>query len=373
MRPENFNELIKAAREHPDMIGALASIGYELKYIGRGRRGDKYKISTAQGISGDMSSVVFCANYDGTWVAIDNKERSDEKYLSAIDALRELFKMSFDEAVYALTGTAPVERKRETRQPKPFVKPPEPTALKPFVLPEKRPQSSWKGIEYLSKDRLIPLPIVRKLFDLGLIYMPLLMSENREKPIDYIAWKCNDEYGKTVGCEYEATFKYSGQRRYKHIVSGSDQRYGFHFKNNVSEVTANTPIYFCESAVDALSLLTLKNYPGVYVSLSGLKDTMFLHMTKTLGGIPVICTDNDEAGNRFRKKYERYDTMIPEYGKDWNEELEYRVVNDLDYELKEFSTLTPKDIQEFLKKQAQNTLDAARAEPEHSASPRIKV
>lgn len=350
-RPKNFEELLENAKRQPDMIGALASIGVELKHQGHSKYGEHYKISTARGIEGDLSSVVFCANYDGTWVAIDNKERSGKKTLDSIGILTELFGMDFDSAVYALTGTAPMDGRTEYRAPKPVVKLPEARPPEPFVLPEKRPQSSWRGIEYLSEDRLIPALIARELFDLGIIYMPLVLSENTEKPIDLLAWKCKNENGSTVGCEYEATFKYPGQRRYKHIVAGSDQRYGFHFKNLVSEITANTQIYFCESAVDALSLLTLKNYPGVYVSLSGLKDSMFLHMTKTFGGTPVICTDNDDAGNRFRNKY-ACKTLIPEYGKDWNEELQYRVIHGLDYALKEISTLTAEDIESFLETEA---------------------
>ncbi len=65
---------------------------------------------------------------------------------------------------------------------------------------------------------------------------------------------------------------------------------------------------------------------GAYVSLDGLKDVTLISMTKCLGGRPVICTDNDKGGNRFREKYVvgmGYDTLIPNelYGKDWNDEL----------------------------------------------------
>lgn len=354
MRPKNFEELLQTAKKQPDLMGALSSIGVELKRIGHSRRGEQYKVSTAKGISDDFSSIIFCQNYDGTWVAIDNKERTGKKYLDAITVLTELYEMDFDSAVYALTGTAPVEE-RSTYRPsvKPSISPPThpvQVPVEPFILPEKRPQSSWKGIRYLTKDRLIPEGVARNFFNLGLIYMPTIISEKKKKPFDCVGFVVLDENKLPVGCEADATFILPGKHRFKMIVENSDQRYGFSFKNNVSEITAYTPIYFCESAVDAISLFCLTNYPGVYVSMSGLKDSLLLHTVERIGGLPVICTDNDDGGNRFRKKFSTYDTMIPEYGKDWNEELQYRVVNGMDYALKEESTLTFRDIQDFLKK-----------------------
>ena len=82
--------------------------------------------------------------------------------------------------------------------------------------------------------------------------------------------------------------------------------------------------------------------------MSGVKDMTLEHMTGVLKGVPVICTDNDDGGNRFRIKYRAYDTLTPEYGKDWNDELRYRVCHDLNYALKADSTLKPEDIQKFL-------------------------
>ena len=68
--------------------------------------------------------------------------------------------------------------------------------------------------------------------------------------------------------------------------------------------------------------------------MCGLKDETFEHMQKMLGGKPVLCVDNDEAGNRFRKKYPSCETLYPQNGKDWNDELKYRVLHGLDYALK---------------------------------------
>lgn len=215
-------------------------------------------------------------------------------------------------------------------------------------------------MKYLTKDRLIPEGVVRSFFDLGLIYMPTIRSEKTGKTYDCVGFKVMNERKEVIGLEADATFVLPGKSRFKQILEGSDQRYGFSFKNNVTEITARTPIYFCESAVDAISLFCLTNYPGIYVSMSGVKDSLMKHMTEVIGGHPVICTDDDEGGNRFRKKFPDYDTMIPEYGKDWNEELQYRVVKNLDYALKDESTLKPDDIVNFLaQKQAHREAEQA--------------
>ena len=359
MRPKNFQELLRAAKDRPDLLSALSSIGVERKRVGRSRYGEQYKVSTVRGIEGDLSSVVFCANDDGSWVAIDNKERTGRKTLDAIGVLTQLFGMDFDSAVYALTGTSPVESRGEYRAPVKVALPAPAAPAEPFVLPEKVPQSSWKGVKYLTKERLIPEPIIRTLFDQGVIYMPTVLTKDKMKKICCVGFKVLDETGKVVGCEADATYVAPGRSRFKMILENSDQRYGFHFKNNVDRIDPETPVYYCESAVDAISLLALKNLPGVYVSMSGVKDMLLRHMTDAFGGSPVICTDNDDGGNRFRRKFPEYATLIPEYGKDWNDELRYRVVHGLDYALKGESTLTKRDIQEYMENAAARSVKPA--------------
>ena len=72
-------------------------------------------------------------------------------------------------------------------------------------------------------------------------------------------------------------------------------------------------------------------------------------MAKFLGGTPVICTDNDVAGNRFRKRFPQYETLIPSLDQrtdseiraqgghpkaDWNINLQYRAATQRPPELK---------------------------------------
>jgi|GEM_PF-5531312 len=351
MRPGNFNDLIELARTRPDMMSALSSVGVKLKRIGRSRHGEQYKISTNKGVSGDYSSVVFCWNIDGSWIAIDNKERTGRKTLDSIGVMTDLFGLNFDEAVYALTGTCEVSGRRKIIEP--TSTPPLAPEVKRevFVLPERRQKQSWKGLRYLVNDRFIPEPVVKTLFEKGTIYMPYIESKRTKKPIDLVGFIAYDENHNPVSLEADATFIIPGKHRFKMLHEGSDQRYGFMFKNNIDLVQGKPKIYFCESAVDAMSLFTLKNLPGIYVSMTGLKDMMLNHMTNMFDGMPVICTDNDDAGNRFRRKFSTYEILVPEYGKDWNDELRYRVCQGLGYALKNDSTLSQKDIDKYLESQ----------------------
>lgn len=352
-RLNNFDELLEAAKRTPDLEGALASIGVELRQIGRSQYGIRYATSTQSGIAGDYSSVAFIHNYDGTWIAIDNKERTGRKELDAIGVLTKLYGLSFNEAVYALTGTS-AQAGIYQRAQKPIIpKAPTMTEQKEFVLPPKREKASWIGKKYLMNDRLLPKPIVDKAFELGVVYMPYIPYKQSEKPQNLIGWAMRDEHGNIVGLECEATFKTAGKPRYKHIVFGSNNFYGTKFSNNIDKLPEGmkVPIYFCESAVDAMSLLSLKNLSGIYVSMTGVKDSLVKNVCEKIGGFPVICCDRDEAGMRFRAQFPDAPTLYPEYGKDWNDELVYRVVHGMDYALKSAWQFSQDDVCGFLERQ----------------------
>ncbi|MCH5183678.1 MAG: hypothetical protein J1E00_05825 [Oscillospiraceae bacterium] len=61
-------------------------------------------------------------------------------------------------------------------------------------------------------------------------------------------------------------------------MAESDTRYGWKISNHVSEITKETKLFICESAIDAISLCCLTNAPGVYISMGGVKDIIFRHM-----------------------------------------------------------------------------------------------
>lgn len=319
-RPENFEELKKIAESSPDMIGALAQLGVELKYAGHNSRGsERYSISQRSHTPGDLSAVVFFHNGDGSWVAIDNKSRSGYGYLTAIGVLRNLFGQSYDDAVYMLSGGRP-------SLPPKAVKTTEKTAaVKHTVqkiefegLPEKA--NTKRTYAYLTKTRCIDPNMISSLMKQNLIYDGKLTGSVAVFPI-------YDENGKAVGADCNGTSTGIDSRtgkpiKFKHIVPGSDIHYAWRFGYNTDKITSGTPLFICESPIDAMSLCCLTKSPGIYISLAGssTKSETLDSMADKLGGKPVICTDNDEAGNKLRQMYPQYDTLIPK-NKDWNDDL----------------------------------------------------
>ena len=314
-----FAMLEETARCAPDLRGALAKLGFELKCMGRMRNGAvRWQTTSKPHIAEDLSAVVFAEQPNGTWVVIDNKERSGKKYMDAIDAMRLLFGYTYPGAIYALAGAqAPCLPKKEAPAP------PAPRISNGFVAPQKR-DGSRHVRAYLIKKRCIPQELVNRLIDTGHIYESNL-TYGEGKILPMAVFPVCDADKKMVGAECVGTY----YGRFKHTVANSNSLYGWSFCADIAEITPDTPIYFCESAIDAMSLYALRKLPGVYVSMDGLKDVTLISMTKCLGGRPVICTDNDKGGNRFREKYTvgmGYDTLIPNelYGKDWNDELQKR-------------------------------------------------
>lgn len=341
MRPKNFDELLEAARSRPMLPEALKQLGVEIKKVGHSRRTGSIRWQTTKksGHDGDLSSIVFFQKTDGSWAAVDNKQRTGKRDLDALGVLTNLFGVSFEDAVYMLSGGTPSMPPKTVAAPVPRAQaalPPEPVE---FVQPPKAATSNHAAA-YLIKTRLIPDRVVSKLLHLGAIYESSwhMIREStgkeltgKDRPV--MVFPILNEKREMVGADTGGTYSVG---RFKSIAEGSDPLYGWRFGNYVSasEITRDTKLYFCESPIDAISLYCITNAPGMYISMAGNKDITFEHMTKLLGGTPVICNDNDEAGNNFRKKYPQCETMVPEIGKDWNDELKYRVTHGLDYALK---------------------------------------
>ena len=329
--PENFDELLKSARERPLLPEALKQFGVELKPVGHGHGGSvRWQTTTKSGRSGDLSSVVFFENPDGSWVAFDNKQRSGKSALDAIGVLTNLFAVPFDGAVYMLTGGSPTLPPRTPTVPS--ARPIEPVKPKEVVFrPPVKAESDRHVFAYLTKSRLIPADTVSNLLRIGAIYEGNIKKEDGKELRNLLVFPIKNEKKEMVGADCCGTWS---SVRFKHIVEGSDPVYAWRIFNHTKEVSPDTRLFFCESAIDAISFLCLTNAPGVYLSMCGLKDETFEHMQKILGGKPILCVDNDEAGNRFRKKYPSCETLYPQNGKDWNDELKYRVLHDMDYALK---------------------------------------
>lgn len=322
MRDKNFEEKLKAARQRPDLMTALARIGFQLKRVGHGSKYNctEYRLSKEKGQSGDFSALVFCENADGTWRVLDNKQRYGRLAYDAIGCLTEFFGHSFDEAVYALAGEGVAVHRQA---PQLHERPKGAVHQADFILPEKTKSKYTNLFAYLC-SRGISNELISTLVKNELLYQTEMKTKSG-KLMPAIVFPIYDKDGKAVGADSCGTYSLEGFR-FKHIYEGSNPSFGWHFANHVAEVTENTPMFFCESPIDAMSLCLLTRYEGVYVSMAGCKDVTLDGMHKAYGGRPVICTDNDEGGNKFRSRYPNVLTLIPTQGKDWNDILKAKII-----------------------------------------------
>lgn len=325
---KEFDAAVKAARERPDVVGALSQLGFDLKPKGFTRQGARrWGTTSRQGHSDDLSSIAFCENPDGTWAIIDNKQRTGRASLDALGFLTDVMHVEFKQAVRLLAGAgAEISPRRsdptfERREPIEFV----------FPQTEKTTDDVR---DYLTVERCLPLSLVNALIDVGLIRQGSRWIAPEGYTPDVIFEICDLDQ-KPVGAECCITKKSSSPDALnKKIVPGSNSEYGWRFALNVETVTAETKLFFCEAPIDACSLAALTGEPGIYISLSGLKDITLASMADKLGGTPVLCVDNDQWGARFRDKYPEYASLVPDVGKDWNDELKFRISHGMDYAMK---------------------------------------
>lgn len=321
-RPTNFDELLFKAQHSPDLVNALYANGIHIKRIGSGKtsRGSvRFGTTSRSGIEGDLSSVAFYHNPDGTWFIVDHKARNGNAYMDAIGAMREFCNMSFDEAVYVLSGNMP-----SMREYSPVIMPKETDeatveASGQVVLPPQTKLCVKQVIAYLTSGRNIPYDAVAALLRKDLLYSSFYspLPENEKKPFAIFPVKNNDN--ENVGAEIVRASTYV---RFKQLAAYSDANYAWGFRYDIEKIESNTPLFFCESAIDAISLCCIAKDPGVYLSMAGLKDVTLQSVTKQLGGTPVLCVDNDEAGEKFRLRNSTGKFIVPGGGKDWNEILQ---------------------------------------------------
>ena len=326
-RPQNFDELLNIAKNRPDVHGALSQLGISLKRVGHSMGGVRWQTETKSGTSGDLSAVAFIEKSDGSWIIFDNKGRIGQQSMDAITCLREIFGVSFDDAVYMLSGgapSAPVEKPQKLTLERKAEPQEKPTYTPPTPAPDK-----LRNVKaYLIQTRKLPKELVLPLIESGRIYSTYYENPETHKQTLVCGFKITDENGNDVGCD---SCSPQPQIKFKHLFTGSNADYAWCFPYEVEEITAETPIFFCEAPIDTMSLCALSGTPGIYVSMAGCKDRTFTSVTEKLGGKPIICVDNDESGDKFAARHPDVTRMVAPYGKDWNDTLKYYVENNLSY------------------------------------------
>lgn len=328
-RPNNFDALLKIAKESPDVHGALSQVGISLKHVGYSMGGERWQTETRSGTQGDFSAIAFIHKPDGSWVFYDNKARFGRNSIDPITFLREGFGISFDDAVYMLSGGAP-----SAPVTKPDKRPDTPraaTSIPPkqeYAPPASAPDKLRNVKAYLIQTRKLPAELVNDLINAKKIYAAYLENKENGKKSLLCAFRITDEQGNDVGCDSCSPIP---NQKFKHLFEGSDSRFAWCFSYGIEDFTKQTPIFFCESPIDTMSLCALSGTPGVYVSMAGLKDTTFNSITEKLDGTPIICVDNDEAGTIFAARHPDVQRITAPYGKDWNDTLKYFVENNMSY------------------------------------------
>ena len=328
-RPNNFDALLKIAKESPDVHGALSQVGISLKHVGYSMGGERWQTETKSGTQGDFSAIAFIHKPDGKWIFYDNKGRFGKNSIDPITFLREGFGISFDDAVYMLSGgrpSAPV-----TKPDKLTDVPKTSTSIPPkqeYAPPASAPDKLRNVKAYLIQTRKLPAELVNDLINAKKIYAAYLENKENGKKSLLCAFRITDEQGNDVGCDSCSPIP---NQKFKHLFEGSDSRFAWCFSYGIEDFTKQTPIFFCESPIDTMSLCALSGTPGVYVSMAGLKDTTFNSITEKLDGTPIICVDNDEAGTIFAARHPDVQRITAPYGKDWNDTLKYFVENNMSY------------------------------------------
>lgn len=317
LRSKVFETKLQNARRAPELPRALAEMGYQLKRVGHGHKYNctEYRIADAKGISGDYSALVFCEESDGSWRVLDNKQRYGKLAYDAIGCLVSFFGFTFDAAVEALGGTlTEVPKQRRVQSAKPHTVD---NSAAEFVLPA-RVDGRYSALFAYLISRGIDPNLIKALVTADLLYQAEYELAAKRMPI--MVFPIYDRSGTAVGADGHGTYD---RVRFKHIYTASSPLFAWRFGNRITKVGKQTPVYYCESPIDAMSLCLLTGYEGMYVSLAGCKDTTLESMRSIYGGQAVLAVDNDDAGKRFTNRHKDLPVLLPKYGKDWNEDLQF--------------------------------------------------
>ena len=180
-------------------------------------------------------------------------------------------------------------------------------------------KDDYKQIEeYLVNKRKISSKIVKSLYANGLIFL------DQKNNINFVI---KDVEGKIKGYDLVGT----GEIRFKRNTS---IEYGFNIEDN-PELKKET-VYVFEAPIDLISYIEInkekinerhKNEGVRFLSVSGVRtDILDNYLNKDIKNM-YVCSDNDEAGNKFYEMIKENYKEINVYRelpkeKDWNEDLQ---------------------------------------------------
>lgn len=311
--------------KNTDLPDLLSHLGYTVKRIGS-------YYTTAE-----MDSLRIKDRR--TWRRYSNQQRGD-----AITFLREFQGMSFPEAVdylLAYHGRSRDSPAQSRPPPRPRTAPPKEKPV--FSLPPAHVDQR-RVFAYLRK-RGVATPVIRAFIDAGLLY--------EDAGHHNCVFVGRDSGGKAVFAAKRGTCDLDG-RSFKGGVPGSDEKIGFRLPCDpeIEEVAV------FEAPIDLMSFCTLcPSVKSNAVALCCLYDgplNTYLQENTHLKRITLLL-DGDQPGidaakkmrTAYREKGYEVDIQVPKYGKDWNEQLQYKLTGKLPERPKK---------QEKSKKEADNTV-----------------
>lgn len=175
----------------------------------------------------------------------------------------------------------------------------------------------WPHVrQWLIEVRSLPERYVDQLHERGDVY-----ADDRRNAV-FLAR--DPETDKVVGAELKGTIAMVDGGRFAGLAHGSKKDAGGFRLGSVALAKA---VYLVESAIDAISLYTLRRIEGeanfAVVSTAGVRGTVPSFLDRLKEGVARICAfDNDKAGNTSAAKLEKvgWDRLRPD-AHDWNDDL----------------------------------------------------
>lgn len=183
----------------------------------------------------------------------------------------------------------------------------------PFTPPSPAPQH-WKGVrDWLVNVRSLPSSYIDQLHERGDVY-----ADDRRNAVFRSS---NPDTGEITGAELKGTVEKPDGSRFAGLAEGSKKDQGGF---RLGSIALAKTVYLVESAIDAISLYTLRRMEGetdfAVVSTAGARGTVPTFLERLRDGVARFCAfDNDKVGDTKAGKL-GWDRLRPE-NHDWNDDL----------------------------------------------------
>ncbi len=323
MEKSEFRELTQQARR-ASLLSYFQKSGYTVE-----RKGSEYYIKEVPGLCIKPETNQWYHHYTGVGSG------------NSIDCLTKVLGIDFKQAVLELTGQEITQGhsagKPKSERTQTAIPPKQQTAAtqkRKLTMPEPA-ENNNRLKAYMCQTRQIPVEIVDKLINAGLLYQG--MSETHTvingQPKTYrnanAVFVHRDAAGQIVGGELQGL---NSNKRFKGIAAGTGDS-AFMFTPVPARDGKIRRAYIFESAIDLMSFYKFcdkrKLEGAVLVSMAGLKPSIPKKLQEE--GVQIIsCVDGDDAGRRFEQEngFVRSPSVkahLEDQGfKDWNELLVFK-------------------------------------------------